>query len=425
MVRLTSGSELNDSLNVLAADQRELSFSLSAGRPLRKSSTRKQSKELVKLRESAATQLVRHMDAETRRAFRGRVSVQMDIRLPKGRHDAGLPAMVKNYLDLLTSRVIPDDSRIAHLLVLRGQPADQAQVTIRCLPVSLFTADYDRAHWVLGEAGANPILAPDFERAHAPYRDGAPNPDRSPWGLTPFDNDQLEMLTYDQEVLSVIEDLDAQEAGQLEEDPDGIALLDPLPGYAELEDPQVRDAMRPTLEQSIGHALGAMLTDHGFDARDRPGASPSWLAEIDDPHEVEIVQLPDGGPGCFILPDSAIREAPRDERPWLEQIEDQLRSRLNNMPWCQALFGGPLVLDIALRGHAAKRDIDNAAHDVLRAFTKVLDRHGAGFIGYRVYRQAWPADDLRVRLMPATRLQALARAIDRAREVRRREPRGR
>ena len=44
----------------------------------------------------------------------------------------------------------------------------------------------------------------------------------------------------------------------------------------------------------------------------------------------------------------------------------------------------------------------------------------AGF-GYRAYRLDAEVDDVRVRVMPAVRLEALARAMDHAREVPREE----
>jgi hypothetical protein len=350
MVRLGRRSEHNDSLNVLKADQRELSFTLSTERPLRKGQTPKQRKQLAKMRREVAALMSRQMDTEARRVFRGPISVQMHLRLPEGRHDAGLPPVVKDYVDLLSGRVVSDDKRVDHLLILRGPLADQAEVTIRCLPLSIAAAEYDRAFWILGENGAIATVAPDLELNQAPFLDGAPNPDLPPWGLTPFDHHQRENLRRQRGVLSVIADIDAQEAEQLEEDPDALVDLDIPPTYDEFHDPQVRDSVRSDFEESVGLALGAELTDQGFDARDRPGGYPSWLAETVDLDAADVLQLADEGPGCFVLPAPTERETPPGERSWPERVEHECSSRLRDPRWARSRFGGPLILDIALRG---------------------------------------------------------------------------
>jgi hypothetical protein len=325
---------------------------------------------------------------------------------------------VKDYVDLLSGPVVCDDKRVDHLLILRGPPAEHAEVTIRCLPLSIAAAEYDRAFWIMGESGAIATVAPDLELNQAPFRDGAPNPDLPPWGLTPFDQYHREILRYERDVLGVIADLDAQEAEQLEEDPEAPIDLDILPTYDEFDDPQVRDSVRSSLEESVGLGLATWLTDQGFDARDRPGGYPSWLAEAVDRDEADVLQLADEGPGCFVLPAPVGHATPPGERSWSERVEHECSSRLRSPRWARTRFGGPLILDIALRGRAAQdSDVDNVAHEVLHAFIKVLHGKNPEFLGYRIYRQAWHEDDVRVRLMPATRLQALANAMDKARDA--------
>jgi hypothetical protein len=91
---------------------------------------------------------------------------------------------------------------------------------------------------------------------------------------------------------------------------------------------------------------------------------------------------------------------------------------LRSGKWRDTRFRGPIGLDIALRGGAGHRnDIDNVARTVLRAFTKAFKDARPDIAAYRVYRQRWEHVNVRVRLMPAPRLVALAHGMDRARVV--------
>lgn len=79
--------------------------------------------------------------------------------------------------------------------------------------------------------------------------------------------------------------------------------------------------------------------------------------------------------------------------------------------------------DIALRGNAGLHgDVDNFAHRTIGALKKAVDRHEPLRIaGYRIYRQRWHEANVRVRLVPKVRLEALAASMDLAREAARHE----
>jgi hypothetical protein len=411
MVRLSPETEHADFLNVLAAERRELAVKITSDRPLRKPRTATHSRQVAALRAQAREQIDSQLDAQGRRAFRGQVAVELHLDLPNGtRHDAGLPALVKPYVDLLEGPVVFDDARIDHLLVLkRPAAADRATVYARCLPLSIFAAEYDRAFRRLAELETIPEPQPKF-------LDGQPV--KRSWGLDRFDRHAREILDEEERLLALIGDLDCDEEEQLAEDPDAAVDLDIPSGLAELADAEVRAGTREHLQRSTSYARGEELTDQGFDARDRPGSSPSWLQEARTKDAADLLKLGDRAPGCFVLPAPLKRKTAAGEPDWAQLIAAVFLGRATQRPWRHARFGGPLALDIALRGKAGSQtDVDNAAHHVLREFERAFVANSPNVDGYRVYRRPAPVDDVRVRVLPATRLELLSRAMDDARAL--------
>ncbi len=81
-------------------------------------------------------------------------------------------------------------------------------------------------------------------------------------------------------------------------------------------------------------------------------------------------------------------------------------------------FGGPLALDVALRGKAGQHaDVDNITRKILTAFNSAFKAADPVIRGYRAYRLGADTEDVRVRVMPTVRLEALVRAMQRARSV--------
>jgi hypothetical protein len=410
MVRLSPEIEHADFLNALAAERRKVAVTINTRRPLRKAKTATHSRQLAQLREEATQQIYGQLDARGRRAFRDRITVELHLSLPSGtRHDAGLAALVKPYVDLLQRPVVFNDARVDHLLVLK-QPAsgDHATVLVRCLPLSIFAAEYDRAFRRLAELETIPEPQPKF-------LDGQPV--KRTWGLDRFDRYTREFLHEEERLLSLIRDLDDDEETQLAEDPDAAVDLDVPPGLAELGDAEVRTATRDQLQRSTSYARGDQLTDQGFDSRDRPGSSPAWLQETRT-QDADLLELDDQGPGCFVLPAPLERKTAAGEPAWSQLIAAVFLGRATQRPWRHARFAGPLALDIALRGRAGSHmDLDNAAHQVLREFERAFAPNTPSVDGYRVYRRPAAVDDVRVRVLPAIRLQLLSRAMDDARAL--------
>jgi hypothetical protein len=411
MVRLSPEIEHADSLNVLAAQRRELALTITTDRPLRKPRTATHRRQLATLRAQATRQIGLQLGTQGRRAFRGRISVELRLSLPTGpRHDAGLPALVKPYVDLLNGPVVFDDARVDHLLVLR-QPAtdDRATAHVRCLPLSMFQSDYDRAFRRLSELSTIPDRQPRF-------RDGKPV-DRI-WGLDHFDRYEREIAAENERLLALINDLDCEEAEHLAEDPDGDVELDIPHDLAELADADVRASARRHLQGSVFHARGDELADQGFDARDRPGDSPAWLEKTLAQDLADVADLGDDAPGCFVLPAPLERTVAAGEPDWPKLVADLFAARAGKRPWLGASFGGPLALDIALRGTAGRNtDLDNAARQILRAFERAFAANNPHLNGYRIYRRPAAIDDVRVRVLPAIRLDLLSRAMNDAREL--------
>jgi Holliday junction resolvase RusA-like endonuclease len=424
VVRLSPQTERDDALNVLAADRRELALQVHGEQPLRKPTTRAQKKRIEGLRAQAAVQIEEQLTAAARRAFRGRIAVELRVRVTEGRGVPDLRKMVKDYVDLLVGSVVDDDSRVDHLLVLLDSATHEGvDVTVRCLPLSIFEAEFDRAFRTLDHGAVMSTVTPEGRtEAHAPFLDAAPNPSWR-WGLRRFGRVDQDALARDEGLLDLLTSLNEDEDEQLAEDEDACVDLDIPAGYEEFADRFARDNMIDHLVEAIAVARGNWLVDQGFDARDRPGAFPAWLTETIELDAADVVLLSHEGPGCFVLPAPSNRRTRADERRWDDAVTREFASRLGYGPWAGARFVGDIALDIALRGNAGLHgDVDNFAHRIIGALEKAFDRHEPLRIrGYRIYRQRWHEDNVRVRLVPKIRLEALAASMDLAREAARHE----
>lgn len=414
MVRLSSETEERDALRVLEASRRRLVLPLVSEMALRKPGP-KQARQIAGLRRDLEQQIVDQLEDSGRRAFRGHIAVDMALEVPRsGRHVPELGTMVKAYLDLLKERVIPDDAVVDHLFAWRTVGWDgQARVTLRCLPMSVFTAEFDRAFRLADE------ISFGYVERRPRFRDGSPLPDLPPeeWGLSRFDEHDRSDLASQETLLDRLRDLDAETEAQLDEDPDATVDLDLSSTESEFADPGDRERTQEFLVGSIALARGRLLADQGFDVRDRPGPEPAWLGEVDGESPADIVELPDAGPGCFLLPAPALAKTPAGQPSWDDVVLQRFeRRRLEG--WWTVRFGGPLALDIALRGHAAPdADVDNVAKRIVAAFRSAFAPAEPQVDGYRAYRQVASTDDVRVRVMPIGRMLCLVRAMRRAETV--------
>ena len=409
MTRLSAKSEERDALDVLKAGQRELEVSVRLDRLLRAGG----GKSMEVVRASGREQIVARLEELRRSRFRGRISLIIDLEFPPAPNQPALTRAVKGYIDLLDLHgdVVADDDAVDHLIVLARDGADpEPTVTMLCTPVTVFTSDFDRALRIADEVTSEPEDDP------ARYVDGEEMPqDPESWGRHHFGETARELLQFDEGMLATIEDLDAQMLEQLAEDPGDIVDYDVMPSDGELTDPDVREAVRTALEPRVAEARGHWLADQSIDARDRPGDPPPWIEEVRDLDLADIRTADDTTPGCFILPPPL--DKPGTSAAWLADVRRAFEHRVREPQWRRARFPGPIALDIALRGSAASfKDIDNRARDIITVFNEAFAPIEPVLGGYRVYRlPGWPSDDIRVRLLPESRLRQLALALGDAR----------
>jgi Holliday junction resolvase RusA-like endonuclease len=401
-MRISGETEALDALQVLAARRREIPLTLVTERPLRKS--RKMSKKAKEtLRREVLDQVETQLRRRRRRAFRGRVAVDLELRLPRGRYEAEMRSVVKEYLDVLSGSLYGDDAVIDHLTVSCSYADGPARVKARCQPVGLFAASFDRSFRLGPELG---LHDPD---AH---------PRTLPWGLRGFDHHDEEVLRYEEGVVAELDRLDAEEEAAFEEDEDADFFPEVSEGSREFADPDLRKRLGAELEDSIGLAIGAKLTHQGFDSCDRPGPPPGWLDEVIAGDLGDVDRLPSEHPGCFLLPPPPEAETGAGGPRWDDAVRSCFRARAGRpWRWASAIFGEPLVLDIAVRAGAAPRhDLDNLAHRVGAAFRGAYPAVGR-LGGYRVYRVEGGEAEVCVRVVPAARLALLRRAWDEAQEL--------
>jgi Holliday junction resolvase RusA-like endonuclease len=234
-----------DALQALASRRRELPLNIVTERPLRKM---KKTPRGVResLRRVVLRQIESQMRERRRRAFRGRVAVDLELRLPRGRYEAGMGPVVKGYLDVLTGSVYSDDAVVDHLTVSCSYAPGVATVKVRCQPIGLFAASFDRSFRVASE------LRLPSSGGHSPTL---------PWGLKGFDRDEEESLRYEEGVLSEVERLDAEEEQAFEEDEDADF-------YPEVYDKELSD---PQLRESLGPQAGRKHRLRDWPVADRPG----------------------------------------------------------------------------------------------------------------------------------------------------------
>ena len=404
-MRLSSRTETKDALEAMAARRRELPLRLVSDRPLRKPSGRTQTLHMGLLRQELLVQVEEQMSQQNRRAFRGRVAVDLSLALPSGYENTGLKTLAKAYLDVLGESAFFDDAKVEHIIVSRAvSSGEKAEIAATCLPVAVFAASFDRSFRVAPELA---LTDPDQHRT------------TRPWGLHGFDSHDEEILAYEEGILRRIEEIDAAEQEALEEDEDASFFPDLSESDRELGDPQLRESLGPELSQSVSLAIGRKLTDQGFDSRDRPGPPPGWLEEVFANDLGDVEKLSAEHPGCFTLPAPPQSKRAAGAPSWTHEVMKAFASRFGSpWRWGWATFGEPLALDIAIRGGAAaSNDLDNLAHQVIASFANVFKIGKPAFAGYRAYRVSRGTPELRVRVIPAIRLQLLRRSIDQAHDL--------
>lgn len=407
MVRLSRNIERQDALRVLEADRRRVALQLESDRPLRKSGSSCK-RRTQGLRATVERDVAVQLDEVGRMAFRGPIAVQLELETT--RDAPRLWRMVKAYQDALIGPIVDDDSLVEHLIVTESRDRDEgASVRIECLPIAVFSAEFDRAFRLADETGAG------YEERHPRFMNGAPVPrDPNEWGLSPFGTDDLRMLAYERGVLDRVEEIESDYEWQMDQDPDGDPDLDLSDSEREFADPEVRAQVRREYGRSTARSRAHQFADQGFDVRERPGPDPDWLAEVELGSPAEVVALASAGPGCFVLP---APPTTRGHERWTRTVGRELAA-VRQDGWHEMEFPGSLALDVAVIGGAAPdTDLDNLARQLINPVEHVFSQSQAIVSGYRAYRIAGAVPTVRLRLMPIGRLLCLKRAMSEAAAV--------
>lgn len=388
-----------DYLDAVAASfRRRLWLAIETPELLRTTRNRAQAKRQEGHLQVARAQIKEQMRHQRRRAFRGDVSVEIDISALGVRTPPSAPKSVKRYLDAMAGLVYADDRQIAHLAVQRLAEDDprwrdtsrerregQPSVMVTVLPIRLYVADYDRAF------DLHDTMARDFDYDDRGDDEGFWTHD---WGIG--DEMRLDELHEDRR------DAEAKIGayGILDED---LA--------AQLSDHR---------EREISKIRAKLLLHRRPQRQDRPGTREEWDWEpdmlehlnlsLDPPVWMERYDMPSE----FWLP--LPPEAPGDAA-WRHTVRTEMEKHRARWQLLPAALDTDLALDIAILGAGSNaRDIDNLAHEVLNAFEELYCRGRRGtVVGYRAYRCPSESPGVRVRAMMGKRIRQLANALNAAR----------
>ena len=302
VTRLSPESEERDAQAAMKAAQLDLPLPLHLGKVLRN----KGGEPMNVVRAQGRSQIREQLATLGRQPFAGEISLILELEILGGGDQPGLRRAVKGHIDLLDKEeqlVLDDDKNVAHLIVFVHRAiGEEPAATMICTPLTTFGEDFDRAFRIANEQ------EPDEPAVTATFIDGQSIPfDPTKWGLGPFDETDRELLRFNEEVVNVIRDLDAQDDEQLRADPDADPDYDVPDSFGELTDRTVRDANRDHFERVAATERGRWLADQSIDAVDRPGAPPAWLDEVRARHAAEVTSVDNSTAGTFWLP------TPREE----------------------------------------------------------------------------------------------------------------
>ncbi|HWM63604.1 MAG TPA: hypothetical protein VNP96_06395 [Solirubrobacterales bacterium] len=407
-------------LDAVDAERRSLEIYLESDELLRHPRNRTQKVRMDAIRADLRTQVRTQLQQLRRRAFRGPVSVELDLHAVAVEQPSSSPPAVKAYLDLLKGLIYEDDRSICHLRVARHArdnpifreapedwlyrpdrraphgPPEGVAVRLRIMPQRVYTSDYDRAFRL-----RDTIWEDDGFRSPWSDEDGHPF-----WesGWRPNDDDDR------------LDELRAEHRADLNEE-------GPLYGSGGLYDDESMQAARIGERQrrvreyrALRHKL---LLDQRPQDYDRPG-SRSELDELLWSGMGEYAKLLRDRDalmaGSFFLPLPPETSTGTDWRNMVRDAMDEHRRKFAIV--AREPLDTGLALDIAVRGAGAnRRDLDNLARDVLVPFEQLYcaDKRGS-VVSYRVYVAEGERDEVRVLVMTDSRLHQLEDAIAQARQ---------
>lgn len=399
------GDSLSDYFDANAVWNRSLLLQIETPELLRVVDNRAQSPRQRTLLEDARSQIQSAMKKAHRRAFRGEVSVELDIFARTAGEAPSAPKSVKRYLDALQGLVYEDDRQVGHLVVRRFAPdhpsrrvaeaagwgklvreasGEPCRVWVKAMPLRLYVADYDRVFSRRGNLRGG-------------WNDRA---------ATAFLGDEPDDRLRD-ELRDLYKERRREELGG-----------DP---FVDSDVPDLADTMRRIREHQIKEFESELVLRQRPAQGDRPG--PDLVAQTRELFAAaglpEYVPLPRfEPPGTVWLPPLLTRSRKRGEPSWSDLAREKLEAHRARWPILPDIFDRSLALDIAIHGApATTHDIDNIAHTVLKAFEELYcGDHRGTVTSYRVYRQASDEAGVRVNLMTDEKLRQLDAAIEEARE---------
>lgn len=394
-------------LDALDAERRRLRLNLVSDDLFRKGSNPGQRRRMRKLAPELRNQALVQMLANSRRAFRGEVAVEIDLHAVRVEQPPASPPAVKAYLDLLEGIAYPNDEVVSYLRVTRhagdnpwfrreGDNFDllygprpriphgpeghvEAQVLIQ--PLRTYVSDFDRVfrlreevfgdRWDTGDEPGAEFFSEQFDH-----------------GADSFRMDDL-----------------------LEEERDDQAGRGVYSFGAEFG-----ERLRRMRKAELRALRRKLLLGLGPDSMDRPGppsAYTQWLWGLSP--ELKTAQTEAlRGPGRFIL---TLPPTTPGGEAWRETVRRTMTSHHSGWRILDALQGTALAVDIAVRGVTrSPRDLDNLARDVVGPFEEVFCGGERGAVAsYRVYRADLGPPGVAVHVIADKRLESLEKAIDGAR----------
>jgi Holliday junction resolvase RusA-like endonuclease len=418
-IRLSRAEPRRLYLDAVDAERRSLELHLESDELLRQSNNRAQKARMDAIRADLKAQVRTQLRRLRRRAFRGPVSVELDLHAVAVEQPSSSPPAVKAYLDLLKGLVYEDDRSVCHLRVARHArdnplfreapedwlfrpdrrmphgPPDGVAVRLRIMPLRVYTADYDRAFRLRDK-----IWEGDGFRSRWSDDDG-----HQFWesGWQPIkDDDRLDELRAEHR-----EDLNDE---------------GPLYGPGGLYDDESMLAVRTSERQRRVREYRALRHKLLLDQRPQDYDRPGPRSELDEliwsgmGEDAKLLWHRDAlMAGSFFLP---LPPETSTGANWRDMVRDAMEEHRRKFAAIasEALDTG-LALDISVRGAGTnRRDLDNLARDVLVPFEQLYcaDERGT-VVSYRVYEAEGPHDEVRVLVMTDSRLHQLEDVIAQAR----------
>jgi hypothetical protein len=380
-------------LDALDSHHRPMMLRLESDELVRKPSTATQKRRMPLIVEDLRRQVRAQMQRSKRRAFRGDVSVHLDLHATSIAMPPSSPPAVKAYLDLLQGLVYADDRQIRHLRVTRHAndnpilaansvallaqtmypryphgPHTGVEVRFRIEPLRTYISDYDRVF----------ECRPGLDKDDLRYDSAFPYWDDSEWH-DPIEGDRLQ-------------DLEEDEADDMASC--GIYT----PGWIYDGETEARIRHRSFRRaQLAGLRARRLLGGRLLGPDDRPGLPSPLVASTSRVYEGSRPMLF----RWFEAPVSIVLPLPPTKSSgikWRRTVEDAFEQHRDRWMREDLTFEMPVALDIAVGGASPRlADLDNLAQHILEPFERLYCAGNRGTVAsYRVYEAHGDHEGVRV-----------------------------